>query len=66
MYKGREDVITEARKENEQLEKRTVNKRSASVITMTNLERKRLTKIKPRIAISGSEDTPNALHCVPE
>lgn len=37
MFKGREDVITEARKENEKLEKRTVNKRSATVITMTNL-----------------------------
>jgi len=30
LYKGREDSITEAGKENEQPEKRTVNKRSAN------------------------------------
>lgn len=46
--------------DNEQPEKKDL------LITKTNLERKWLTEIKPDIAISGSKDTPNALHCAPE
>lgn len=37
LFKGREDVIMEVRKENEKFEKRIVNKRFVIVIIMINL-----------------------------
>lgn len=51
-------IVTEAKKES--------NLKKDLLINKTNLERKRLPKIKPHVAISSSNDTPDAPHCAPE